>query len=103
MFNYLEKLRRKSESEKKRFAFLTAFSFSGLIFVIWLSVIYPSWYKIQTKEDAAAELEPGPIDSLTGIISNGVSSITGTVDEAKVKMNSFSSSTPTSTTTQAEL
>ena len=45
MFNALEKLRQKPESVKKQIAFAVALSFAGIIFLVWLTVVYPDLRK----------------------------------------------------------
>jgi hypothetical protein len=101
MFQFLEKLRQKSDRGRKQIAFIIALFFTGLIFVVWLSIIYPSWYQVESKQGAASKLEPGPIDTLSQIISGGVSSIGSEINKAKDSY-SQTSTNPTSTTTSAE-
>jgi hypothetical protein len=75
MFKLIEKLRAKSERTKKLFAFSIAFFFSGLIFVVWLSVIYPSFKQKQDKLDYVSKLEPSPIGTITEALGGGFSQI----------------------------
>ena len=42
MFPLIEKLRQKPSRTKKQIAFVVSFLLAGVIFVIWLSIIYPA-------------------------------------------------------------
>ena len=75
MFEYIEKLRQKPARTKKQIAFLSALFVAGLIFVVWLSVIYPDFKQGQQKEDAVAKLEPSPLSTFGETISTGLSAI----------------------------
>ncbi len=37
MFIFLEKLRKKSEAERKTFVYLASFTITGIIFFMWIS------------------------------------------------------------------
>ena len=90
MFDTIEKLRQKPDSTKKKIAFLISFSVVGIIFVIWLSVIYPDFRKKEIKESNIAKLEPSPISAFTGTLSSGVSVIGEQFNKIKDIMFSFS-------------
>lgn len=76
MFNYIEKLRQKSEKEKKRVALLYAFLFAGVIFVIWLSVVYPDFRKEKTV-GVEIEERSGPTGAIKENIISGFNNIKG--------------------------
>ncbi len=103
MYNFLEKIRNKPDRTKKQMAFVTAFCFAGVIFIVWFSIIYPNWHQAQNKENLASQLEPGPLETLGGIISTGVSSISDEVDKAKNTISSFASTTTISTSTNSTI
>lgn len=89
MFELLEKLRQKPESTKQKVAFLTAFSFAGLIFVIWLSVIYPDWRQVEKKEAAASKNEPGPLAGFSNNFSDGFQNLKKQFTELKNSAASY--------------
>jgi len=93
MFDFLEKLREKPPRVKKQIAFFTAIFFAGIIFVIWLSSVYPNIWKTHLREEKAASLEPGPVDTLGGIFSEAFTVIGEKISEAKKVISSFASST----------
>jgi cytoskeletal protein RodZ len=75
MFNVIEDLREKGDNTKKRIAFLLALLFSGIIFVIWLTVIYPNFVNQKKEESALNENKEGPVTNFTDTISRGIFSI----------------------------
>jgi hypothetical protein len=92
MFNLIEKLRRKPEKTKKLIAFSTALSFTGIIFVVWLSVVFPDFRKSQQKEDTIAKLEPSPITTFGETIGTGFSAIGEQFSKLKESVSSMTSS-----------
>ena len=111
MFEYLEKLRQKPEGAKKRFAFLTAFTISGIIFVVWLSVIYPDLTEQKKRDDKVKNLESSPLSSFIenvsygfGQIGKSFDGIKETIDMLKTQPEYYESSTSTaSSTSKAEI
>jgi len=99
MFDFLEKLREKPERVKKQVAFIVALSISGIIFVVWLSVIFPSWRSSQVETQSS---EPSPLASFTSTFSSGLSDISSQFSKIKNIVSSLSTSTVyyNSTTTQ---
>jgi hypothetical protein len=93
MFNLIEKLRQKSDRTKKQIAFLTAFFIVGVIFVVWLSVIYPDFRQAQSQEARVSSLEPSPLSSFSDSVSSGVSSIKEKFSEIKTSVSSLSATT----------
>ena len=91
MFELIEKLRQKPDGAKKRIAFFGALSISGIIFVIWLSVIYPNWKLGQSQEEKVANLEPSPISTFASTISSGFSAIKDQFLQIKSVISLFSS------------
>ncbi len=83
MFEFIEKLRQKSDKTKNRIAFLTAFAFSGLIFVLWLTVFLPDFTQGEKQENQALVGEPSPLSTFFDTISEGVKVITQQFSELK--------------------
>jgi len=107
VFDFLEKLRGKSDKQKKQIAFCLALLFAGLIFVVWLSVIFPGLHQNKVEEDKVANLTPSPFSVFMSQISSGISSIGSKVSEIKSSVSSFSTgpvqyiATSTATTTSS--
>ena len=103
MFELIERLRRKPDRTKKQVAFLTAFFVAGVIFVIWLSVIYPDFRKRQKNIDRVANLEPSPLGTLGETFRTGFSAIGEQFTSLKESVSSLTTSpvyySTTSTTT----
>ena len=91
MFNFLEKLRQKPAYIKKQVAFFIAFSVAGIIFVVWLSVIYPDFRQRQDQQEKISQLEPSPVSSFTQTISSGISGIKDQIGQLKSAVSSFTS------------
>ena len=89
MFELLEKIRQKPERTKKQIAFLTSFFVAGLIFVVWLSVIYPNWLSTKTKEEKVVVTEPSPISTLGNMFSTTFSAIDEQFANIKQAVSSF--------------
>ena len=92
MFQLIDKLRKKPDSTKKQIAFLVALFVAGIIFVIWLSVIYPDWRKEEIKESNIAKIEPSPLSSFGSNFANGLTSIKEQFSKLKESAASFSTS-----------
>lgn len=101
MFELIEKLRRKPEYLKKQIAFLTALFIAGIIFTIWLSVIYPDFKKKQEKLNYVSNLEPSPLGTLSETFRNGFSAIGEQFTSLKESVSSITTTKPVyySTTT----
>ena len=108
MYKYIEKLRQKSDTAKKRFAFLVSFLFVGIIFVVWLSVIYPGFREQKNINDKISANESSPLSTFKDIFSQGSSEIGNQFSKIKNVGSVFSndpeyinqtSTTSTSTTT----
>lgn len=93
MFEYLEKIRQKPERTKNRIAFLSAFSFSGLIFVVWLTVIYPDITFQERQKQAASVNEAGMFSSFIENFKEGFSGIKNEANGIKDMVSSISTST----------
>ena len=89
MFNLLEKLRQKPAHIKKQVAFLVSFSVAGVIFVVWLSVIYPDFRERQSKEQKISSVEPSPVSSFGQTLTAGISSIKEQFGQLKNAVSSF--------------
>lgn len=93
MFQYIEKLRAKPDSTKKQVAFIVAFVISGIIFVIWLSVIYPHWKEDQENIEKVSKVEPSPLAGFVDNITNGFSGIKEQYSNIKESMTFSATST----------
>ncbi len=74
MFELIDRIRQKPESTKKQIAFVSAFVFVGIIFMIWLSVVYPHIQKVSRQKEAVTKKEPSPFDILSTQVSSVFSS-----------------------------
>ena len=90
MFEILDKLRRKSDRTKKQIAFFTAFSLAGIIFVVWLSVIYPDFRQTTDKEKKVNNLEPSPISNFNNKFIDGFMGVKDQFSQIKEAISSFS-------------
>ena len=93
MFDFLEKLRAKPEKIKKQISFLVAFAFAGLVFVVWLSVVYPKFSQKETSSKKEAVSQGSPLSSLTETFSSGFSALSEQFSQLKNAVSSFSSPT----------
>ncbi len=93
MFDLIEKIRNKPERAKKRIAFLTALSFSSVIAVIWLSVIYPDLRFVENQKQSAAAVESGPTESFFRNIKEGFSGAKQQIDNIKESISGIASTT----------
>ena len=75
MFDFIEKLRAKPDRTKKQIAFAVSLFLAGIIFVIWLSVIYPDFSQKQAKQTEVSKQEPSPISNFSDTFSSGISAI----------------------------
>ena len=91
MFKYIERLREKPDRIKKQIAFLSAFLFVGIIFVMWLSVIYPDFKQRQSRETEVSRLSPSPIKTFGVSFASSVTAISDQFNKMKELMSSFSS------------
>jgi hypothetical protein len=93
MFELLDKLRAKPEGTKKQMAFLVALSLVGVIFVVWLTVVYPDMRRGQMQEAGVRSAEKSPLSAFWETVSGGFSSIGENISEVKEAVNSFASTT----------
>ncbi len=75
MFELIERLRNKSDRTKKQVAFFVSIFIAGMIFIVWLSVIYPDFRKRQKKNDEVSNLEPSPLGTITETFVTAFSAI----------------------------
>ena len=99
MFEFIEKLRQKPDRTKKQIAFLSALFLAGLIFVVWLSVIYPDFKRGQQKEDAVSKLEPSPLSTFGETISTGISAMGDQFSKLKESISSITNNSAYYSTT----
>jgi len=83
MFEFLEKLRQKSDKEKKRFAFLVSFLFSVTIFGLWFFAVYPSFKEQSDIEKKVKALESSPTESMASVIMSSFGQIKEKISEMK--------------------
>lgn len=84
MLNKIEKLREKSPEAKKKIAFLGALFFSGLIFVVWLSIIYPNFKEEKGRKDKVNELHDSPFATFSDLVYSSYLSLKGEANDFKV-------------------
>lgn len=91
MFEHIENIRQKSDREKRRIAFLLAFLFSSLIFVLWYFAVFPN-FKEQDAIDRKIEKleEEGPASSLGSVLSGSLTEIKNKIAEIKNLTSYFS-------------
>ena len=89
MFDFLENLRQKTEGTKKKIAFFGAFLLAGIIFVVWLSVVYPSFNHDQIPEEVASRTNPSPLSAFSDTLSVGFSAIGDLFSKIKETVSSF--------------
>ncbi|MCX6701761.1 MAG: hypothetical protein NTX96_01015 [Candidatus Zambryskibacteria bacterium] len=90
MFELIEKLRQKPDRTKKQIAFLVAFFLTGIIFVIWLSVVYPDFKQGNLKEEVVSKLEPSPLGTFGETFKTGMSAIGEQFTKLKESISSIS-------------
>jgi hypothetical protein len=90
--NFLENIRSKSDRTKSLVAFSGALLISGIIFVVWLSVIFPDWRSEQSKEEAIAKKvnEPSPIETFSETFGTAASEIGDQIGQIKSSVNALS-------------
>ena len=92
MFEYLEKLRKKSPRAKKGIAFLIAFSFSGIIFLVWMTVIYPNFKNgLLTQRKVDEITNPKPTSAFSDAFSSGYGALKDQFSKVKEMIASVSS------------
>jgi hypothetical protein len=102
MFEIIEKIRHKPEGIKKQIAFGLSFLITGLIFVIWISILYPNWKTGQDNENKITSAEPSPLSTITSTFSDGIKNISGQFGKAKSLLSSVVQSVEQGTTTPLE-
>ncbi len=93
MFEFIERLRQKSDKTKKRIAFLSAFCFVGLILVMWLTIVYPDFSFVQKQKQTASVGDTGMFDSFFANITEGFGGIKNQIQSMKDMFYSVSTST----------
>lgn len=85
MFKYIEKIRTKDDRIKKQIAFVIAFTFSSILFVLWLTVFLPQFEQSQEAESRAqaADEAKSPVNNFIDALSAGVGQIKENFDDAK--------------------
>lgn len=91
MFELIERLRAKPERSKKHIAFSVALFISGLVFVVWISILYPDWRQTQENEAKVEALEKSPGGAISETFSSGFSAIGEQFGKIKDALSTFSS------------
>ncbi|MEQ1499993.1 MAG: hypothetical protein ABL917_01310 [Parcubacteria group bacterium] len=91
MLDTIEKLRQKPDRKKKQIAFFFSFLLSGLVFVVWLTIIYPDFMNKQSRDVEVSKMEPTPIEGLVNIVSGASTNIGDQLNRIKGVVNSYSS------------
>ncbi len=95
MFDLIENLRQKPDRVKKKIAFSISFSFCLVVFVVWLTVIYPDFKDKQKRKSASSISSSTPVDTLASVFTSSFSKINNQVKQAKQTIQeALSSSTP---------
>lgn len=75
MYDYIEKLKSRPESHRRRFAFGVSGTITAIVFIIWASVIFPQTNRAiiakSNPQMQAKQNEETPI----GTLSNGVAQV----------------------------
>ena len=83
MFELIEKIRNKPEKTQKKIAFLFSFFFVGIIFVVWITVLFPEFLWQKEKEDKVASLEPSAFSAFFSTMSQGISDMGKNISQIK--------------------
>jgi len=89
MFDFIEKLRAKSDKEKRKFAFFYALSFSGIIFVLWLLVVYPNLGQNQNQGEVTSNSKITPASTLSDTIGKSLTELGDQFLKIKDTVSSF--------------
>lgn len=93
MFDLIEKLRQKSDKSKNKIAFLTSFTFSGLIFVVWLTIIYPDLKFIEKQKQTATASESSLSGSFIENMKEGFLGLKKEINDLKSVVDNVGTST----------
>ncbi len=91
MLDFLETIRSKPNGAKKRIAFFTAFTFTGIIFIFWFVAIYPSFKEQNRINEKVKKIESSPVTSLGSIFSDNFSKIKVQFNEIRDLTKNFNS------------
>jgi hypothetical protein len=83
MFDYIEKLRGKSERTKKFIAAGGAFLFAGIVLLFWIFSVMPNFAQQQEVAARVQSASPSPFGTLSQIFSQGTSGIGGEISKLK--------------------
>jgi hypothetical protein len=89
MFDYIEKLRGKSERTKKFIAAGVAFLVAGIILLFWIFSIMPDFAQQQAITARVQSATPSPFGALSQILSQGTSGIGGEISKLKSASSGF--------------
>ena len=68
MFDKIEKIRKESDEKKKMISFFIALFFTGILFVLWLSIWLPSF---RSNREEKKESVVGPLSGVYRSFSSG--------------------------------
>lgn len=109
MFEYLEKLRKKTDREKKYFALGVAFCFCLIVSGFWVVSVYPTLIREKEVNDKVSKIKSsGPAESFTSTFSSAWGDLKANIIDIKTTISDFNSdinyykstSTQNSTSTQ---
>lgn len=93
MLGFLEKLRQKPESARRRFAFLVSASILLVLVIFWLGTFSDRFFPKKVQVTASA---PSPFSSIIQNFKDGVAKIKGTVASNPIIKNIATTSSTTS-------
>jgi hypothetical protein len=83
MFDYIEKLRGKSERTKKLVAAGVAFFCAAIIFAFWIFSVMPNFAQQQQISARVQSYAPSPVSAFGQILSQGAAGIGGEISKLK--------------------
>jgi hypothetical protein len=90
MFNYLEKIREKSENHRRSFAFGLSMAITAVIFTVWISVKFSVFSNdfVATKNSLQEEVIT-PVASFSKLTASALEGIKGSIDGLKTSIDNL--------------
>jgi len=98
MFSFLAKIQKKPDHQKRKIVFALSSTITGIIFIIWLSVIRLEF----TTENVAEENSVSPLDALKANALDGFSNISEGIKEITSEIKNAKNELENGTTTIAD-
>src|SRR5262245_6201177 len=92
MFESLDRLRQKPDGAKRKIAFFTSFSVVLVIFVVWLTVIYPDFMNKNSGEVVEKKAD-APVDNFASVFTESLNRLGEEIGKLKDLTSGLSSST----------